>query len=415
VSRAAPRLLPLLLLPLAGCSSFTGETKGPPPLLTELPRSLSGPETLLISASNEFGFALLQEARRGAPDANVFLSPLSAAIALGMTLNGAAGATLDSMRIALRLGSAAPEEINAGFHSLLALLKELDQTTEFRIANSIWADAGFPFLSSFLDAARASFDAEVRSLDLQAPATLGTINDWVREKTAGRIPTILDQIRDDEVMFLINALYFKGEWRRAFDPGNTHPAPFHAADGSTQTVPTMVLEPAPQRYGESADAEILELLYGNGAFAMSIVLPKPGHTLAELADQADLAHWAQWTGTLAETKLGVTLPKFRIEYKRELKDDLASLGMRVAFDDQHADFSRMADLSQSGQRLFITKVTQKTFVDVNEEGTEAAAVTSVGVGVTSAPRTLQVDRPFLFVIRERLSGTIFFLGVVNKI
>jgi serine protease inhibitor len=417
MNRSPASLMPLLpaLLLLAGCSSFTSETKGPPPLLTELPRTLTAPETLLVSASNGFGFALLREARRGAPDANLFLSPISAAMALGMTLNGAAGTTLDSMRLALGLGNAPLADINAGFHSLLALLKGLDGSSEFRIANSIWADSGFPFLATFLDAGRASFDAEVRSLDLQAPATLGTINDWVKDNTEGKIPTILDEIRAEEVMFLINALYFKGQWRRAFDPQDTRPAPFHAADGSLQSVPTMTLEPALQRYAATADVEVLELLYGNGAFAMTIVLPRPGHSVSDLVAGLDAARWAEWTGSLGEVKLGLTLPKFRVEYKRELKDDLASLGMRVAFDDQRADFSRMAELSQSGQRLFLTRVTQKTFVDVNEEGTEAAAATSVGVGVTSAPATLQVDRPFLCVIRERLSGTIFFVGLVNRI
>jgi serine protease inhibitor len=407
------RLLPLLLA-LAACSSFTSETKGPPALLTELPRSLSAPEARLIGASNAFGFALLREARRTAGDSNLFLSPISATMALGMTLNGAAGTTLDSMRLALQLGDAPLEEINAGFRSLLELLAGLDESSQFRIANSIWADAGFPFLSAFLQTGRDYFDAEVQSLDLQAPATLGVINDWVKDKTAGKIPTILQEIHAEEVMFLINALYFKGAWRLAFDPKRTQAAPFHAADGTLQSVPTMQLEPVPHRYAATADARVLELLYGNGAFAMTIVLPQEGGSLTGLLAGLDAARWAAWTGSLAETKLGLTLPKFRIEYKRELKDDLSQLGMRVAFDDQRADFSRMADLSQSG-RLFITRVTQKTFVDVNEEGTEAAAATSVGVGVTSAPATLRVDQPFLFVIRERLSGTIFFVGLVNRI
>ncbi|HEV8599217.1 MAG TPA: serpin family protein [Gemmatimonadales bacterium] len=410
------RFVPLLSL-LAACSIFTTESKGPPPLLTELPRSLSAPEALLIGAGNQFGFDLLREARAeaGAPDSNLFLSPVSAAMALGMTLNGAAGTTLDSMRLALRLESAPLADVNAGFSSLIALLKGLDGTSEFQIANSIWADAGFPFLPTFLTAGRANFDAEVRTLDLQAPATLGIVNDWVKDKTNDKIPTILDEIRADEVMFLINALYFKGKWRVAFDPKDTRPAPFHAADGSTQNVPTMLLAPTTQRYAETAEYRAVELLYGNGAFGMTIVLPAPGRTLADLLNGLDTTRWAEWTGALHEQKIGLTLPKFRIEYKRELKEDLSKLGMGVAFDENRADFSNMADLSQAGARLFLTRVTQKTFVDVNEEGTEAAAATSVGVGVTSAPLTLSVDRPFLFAIRERLSGTIFFLGQVNRI
>ena len=408
------RFAPLLPV-LAACSILTTESKEPPPLLTRLPRDLSPPEALLIEAGNQFGFDLLREARGTAADRNLFLSPVSAAMALGMTLNGAAGTTLDSMRIALRLESAPLADINAGFQSLIALLKGLDNTSEFQIANSIWADAGFPFLATFLEAGRTNFDAEVRTLDLQAPATLGIVNDWVKDKTKDKIPTILDEVRSDEVMFLINALYFKGKWRLAFDPKDTRAAPFHAGDGTTQSVPTMVLAPKTHRYGETAEYQAVELLYGNGAFVMTIVLPAPGRTLADLLNGLDATRWAEWTAALRDQKIGLTLPKFRIEYKRELKDDLSRLGMGVAFDDGRADFSRMADLSQSGQRLFLTRVTQKTFVDVNEEGTEAAAATSVGVGVTSAPLTLSVDRPFLFAIRERLSGTIFFLGQVNRI
>jgi serpin B len=413
MSRYLAALLISFALPLAGCALSTDEGKGPPPLLTELPRSLSAPETLLIGASNQLGFDLLREARRAAPDSNLLLSPLSAAMALGMTLNGAAGTTLDSMRLALRLGSAPLADIDAGYRSLLDLLGGLDKSSEFQIANSLWADSGYPLLPMFLDAGRSSFDAEVRTLDLQAPATLGTINSWVNDKTKGKIPSILDYIRSDEVMFLINAIYFKGQWRLGFDPKLTRALPFHAADGSVQNVATMSGVAKPRGLGATASAELIELLYGNGAFAMTIVLPMAGHSLGELVDGLDAARFAEWTAAIHESEFGLLLPKFRLDYKRELKDDLSALGMRIAFDAEQADFSRMADVSQ--QRLFITRVTQKTFVDVNEEGTEAAAATSVGMGTTSAPATIAVDRPFLFVLRERLSGTIFFLGQVNRI
>ena len=411
MTRRGVALLPLTLL--AGCSIFTSESAGPPALLTELPRALSAQENLLIGASNQFGFDLLREARQSGPDENHFLSPLSAVMALGMTLNGANGTTLDSMRLALRLGTASLDEVNAAFSSLLDLLKNLDASSRFAIANSIWADAGFPFLPAFLNTGKTSFDAEVRSLDLQAPASLGVINDWVKQKTEGKIPKILDQIDAAEVMFLINAIYFKGAWRTAFDPAKTHAAPFHNADGSTAQVPTMVLAAEQHGLASAPDHQVIELRYGNGAFVLTLVLPQPGHTLAELASGLDAARWNEWTATLHDVEFGLTLPKFRLEYKRELKPDLSDLGMRIAFDDQRADFSRMADIAQN--RLFITRVTQKTFVDVNEEGTEAAAATSVGMGVTSAPATIEVNRPFLFAIRERLSGTIFFVGQVSKL
>jgi serpin B len=410
MTRAA-RLTALFLA--AACSAPTDRSPGPPPLLEALPRALTPAESRLITAGNEFGFALFRQARLAAPDSSIFLSPVSASMALGMTLNGAAGTTFDSMRVALRLGDSAEEDINGGFRSLIDLLRGLDRASTFQIANSIWARSGMTFFQSFLDAGRTSFDARVEALDFTAPSAVGTINDWVRENTGGKIPTILDQIDPNEVLFLINAIYFKGSWRTAFDPKDTHPAPFHAADGTTQSVSTMVLPPEELRFGAVEDAQVVELLYGNGAFAMTIVLPNAGRTLADLTATLDTARWAAWTGALHETEIGLTLPRFRLEYSRPLQDDLSALGMSIAFDPGRADFSRMANVAPD--RLYLTRVIQKTFVDVNEEGTEAAGATQVGVGITSVPMTVAIDRPFLFAIRERLSGTILFLGQITRI
>lgn len=405
-------LRPAILL-LAACTASTQESHGPPPLLTALPRALSAAEMQMVNAANQFGFDLLDQARRGGPGDNLFLSPISVSMALGMTLNGAASTTFDSMRIAMRLSGASLPDINAGYRNLIDLLKGLDPSSQFQIANSIWADAGTPFLPAFFAAGHTNFDAEVQALDFAAPATLGTINDWVKAKTNGKIPTILDHISSDEVMFLINAIYFKGSWRTAFDPKNTRDAPFHAVDGGVQSVRTMVLEPDLQHYTSTRDFEMVDLPYGNGAFSMTIVLPRPDRTLADVTAGLDAARWAEWVGDLHDRDMSLTLPKFKLEYTRELKNDLSALGMRIAFDGDVADFSNMADITQ--QRLAITRVTHKTFVDVNEEGTEAAAVTSVGIGPTSAPAPMQIDRPFLFVIRERFTGTILFLGQITRV
>ncbi len=394
-----------------GCGLPSDESKGPPALLTALPRNLSAPESLLIGANNQFGFDLLQEIRRTGAAGNIFVSPISATMALGMTLNGAAGTTLDSMRLALRFGTASLADINAGYRGLIDLLAGLDPTSQFSIANSIWTRQGFTFLPAFLTAGQTWFDAEVRALDFGSPQALPTINGWVSDKTGGRIPTILDRIDWDEVMFLINAIYFKGSWRLAFDPKDIRDAEFHAGDGTTQSVKTMSLPSQTHRYAFTPDAQVVELLYGNGAFAMTIVLPHPQRSLAALTDGLTTARWAEWTGALADRSIPLTLPKFRVEYSRAMKDDLTALGMGVAFTDR-ADFSGMA--GQPGD-LLITRVIQKTFVDVNEEGTEAAAATVVGIGPTSAPVVLEINRPFLFAIRERLSGTIFFLGQIQRI
>lgn len=402
-----------LLLSAVACAGPT-EQSGPPPLLTGLPRSLSSAEQRIVSAGNQFAFDLFRTVQRAQPGENLFLSPTSASMALGMTLNGAAGTTLDSMRVALALAGVPIEEINAGYRSLIDLLRGLDSRVEFAIANSIWARQGMPFAPAFLEAGKTTFDAEIRAMDFGAPATLTTINQWVSEQTRGKIPTILDQIEPDNVMFLINAIYFKGAWRLAFDPAKTQSLPFQAADGTSRNVPTMRLDPEPLRHASAEGHEVVELLYGNGAFVMTLVLPAAGRSLTQLTEGLDAARWAEWTGALAEHKLGLALPKFKLEYKRELKDDLSALGMRVAFDPDRADFSGMLGGPVAGN-LYISKVIQKTFVDVNEEGTTAAAATSVGISVTSAPLTIQFDRPFLFAIRERHSGTILFLGQIAKL
>ncbi|HSE52102.1 MAG TPA: serpin family protein [Gemmatimonadales bacterium] len=402
-----------LLLCAAACAGPT-EQSGPPPLLPGLPRSLSSAEQRIVSAGNQFAFDLFRAVQRTQPGENLFLSPTSASMALGMTLNGAAGSTLDSMRVALAMAGAPIEEINAGYGSLIDLLRGLDSRVEFAIANSIWARQGMPFAPAFLEAGKTTFDAEIRAMDFAAPATLTTINQWVSDQTRGKIPTILDQIEPDNVMFLINAIYFKGAWRLAFDPAKTRSLPFQSADGTSRNVPTMLLDPEPLRHASAEGHEVVELLYGNGAFVMTLVLPAAGRSLTELTEGLDAARWAEWTGALAEHKLGLALPKFKLEYKRELKDDLSALGMRVAFDPDRADFSGMLGGPVAGN-LYISKVIQKTFVDVNEEGTTAAAATSVGISVTSAPLTIQFDRPFLFAIRERHSGTILFLGQIAKL
>jgi serine protease inhibitor len=412
MSRSSARaLIPALLL--AACAGSTEESKGPPPLLTALPRALSPGEVRMVGAANQFGFDLLQRARGADGEVNLFLSPVSVSMALGMTLNGADNFTSDSMRVALRLQGSSLEEINLGYRNLIDLLQSLDPTSQFRLANSIWSHAGTAFLPEFLNAGRIHFDAEVQSLDFGAPATLDSINGWVKTKTNGKIPKILDDIAPNEVLFLINAMYFKGSWRLAFDPARTRDAPFHAGDGTTQNVRTMALDPETHRYAANRDLEMVELLYGNGAFAMTIVLPRADRTLADVTQGLDAARWADLVGGLHDREIGLALPRFRLEYKRTLNDDLKAMGMRIAFDPARADFYKMADVRP--ERLYITQVLHKTFVDVNEEGTEAAAATSVGIGVTSAPAVLQIDRPFLFIIRERLTGTVLFLGQVTKI
>jgi serine protease inhibitor len=406
--------LPLAMLVLGACGGPTDQ-EGPPPLLIQLPRALSPAELGIVDGANSFAFDLLREVTRTlVPGSNAFLSPLSASMALGMALNGANGETLDGMRATLRLAGMTEAEISQGYRDLIELLAELDTQTEMRIANSIWGREGFPIEPAFTEAGRSFFDAEVASLDFGSAEAVQTINDWVSRKTNDRIPRLLDQIAADEVLFLINAIYFKGKWRQAFDSRDTRSGPFYAADGGDRSAFLMRQEDT-LRYDETDDYQAVDLLYGNGAFAMTVLLPKPGRTPAALLAGLDPVAWRALADRFHTVEVNLTLPRFRVEYSRKLNDDLVALGMGVAFDRGRADFYRIADVRP--ERLYLTRVEQKTFVEVNEEGTEAAAATSVGVGVTSAPQVVEmtVDRPFVFAIRERLSGTVVFLGVMNAV
>lgn len=396
---------------LGACSAT--EPGKAPELLTALPRQLTADEQRVSRAANAFTLALFRGLNQAQPDSNVFVSPLSVSFALGMAMNGAEDQTFDEMRQTLGFAGATLEEINRGYAGLMALESGLDPTTTFSIANSVWIRQGLPVKQPFIDQVRATFDAEVRTSPFDA-ATITAVNGWVSEQTKGRIPTILNEIRNEDVMFLINAIYFKGTWRDQFERSKTANAPFESIDGP-QTVPMMNREDGEGkvRLAFLTDGtRVGELLYGNGAFAMTIVIPGANTNLSTFAAALDSTRWAQLLGALPEQMqdYAVRLPKFTLEYERQLKDDLRALGMNVPFEDGQADFGRMTDLP-----VFISFVKHKTFVLVNEEGTEAAAVTNVGIGLTSLPPCLCVDRPFIFVIRERFSGTILFAGKIVRI
>lgn len=393
----------LVALVASGCTEATAP--GAP--LTELPRDLSSSESELITANNDFAFDLFRAVNADQHQANVFISPLSASMALGMAANGANGPTYDEMRSALRLTGSSREEVNGGYKSLISLLRGLDPNTKFAIANSIWYEQTFPFNASFLDESKQYFDAEVAALDFKNPASLATINSWVSTQTDQKIPRILDEIDSSEVMFLINAIYFKGTWQKQFDKSKTVDAPFRAADGTTATVPMMSRDPGVLFTG-NAEYSAVDLPYGNSAFTMTVVLPTGD--IDAFADSFDEPKWNSLVNSLHESDVSVFLPRFRVEWKRTLNPDLEKLGMHLAF--TNADFTRMSPL---GTQLVITKVLQKTYVDVDEEGTEAAAATSVGIGVTSLPPSFRADKPFLVVIRERFSGTILFIGKIAKL
>ena len=399
---------------LAAFALFAAACTGGPVTepLTELPRPLTDAEAALIAADNAFAFRLLNRIAANEAAPNLFISPLSVGMALGMAYNGAAGGTQEAMAATLGLQGLSLDEVNAGYQSVIDLLRGLDPTVEFTIANSVWHRLEITLAPAFLERTATYFDATVQGLDFGSPSAAETINAWVSDETRGRIDEIVTPpIPEETIAYLVNAIYFKGDWTYQFERDRTSDGPFLRPDGGTSTVPLMrSSEPIPLRLAYDGEVTIGDLAYGGGAYRMTIVMPQDPADLDDLVAGLTQSQWNGWIAALDSVDLDVVLPKFTVEYDRDLADDLAALGMEVAFcDNPLADFTAM--YPQGG--ACISAVKHKTFVEVNEEGTEAAAVTSVEVGVTSAPPMFIVDRPFLFAIREALSGTILFMGKIT--
>jgi serine protease inhibitor len=381
------------------------------PALTALPRAITTSEQNVLDASNEYSFALWRTINETARDSNVFVSPLSVSFALGMALNGANGTTYDEMRSALQFGGPSLASIDSGYKSLIGLLSSLDPSTTMQIANAIFYRNGFPFSQSFLNDAAKWFDAEVKPQNFDdVTATVNAVNGWAGAKTNGKIPKVIDDYDPSMVMFLLNAIYFKGSWRDRFDPADTRSGAFHAVTGD-QTKPLMHRQ-GKMSYAETNSFQAVDLPNGDSAFTMSVILPKPGNTVEAVAANLTPDAWRSLGASYHTQLVDLTLPKVTLSWKRNLIPDMKSLGMKLAFSDL-ADFTRMS----TGQQLLISLLQQNTFVAIDEEGTEAAAVTTVGVSVTSVPQvtTMRVDRPFIVVIRERLSGTVLFMGKIVQL
>ncbi|MEX2048231.1 MAG: serpin family protein [Gemmatimonadota bacterium] len=405
--RARALMAAALALGLGACSN----TAGPgPSALTELPRELSVNERAVIGASNSFGWDLAARVFAADPRPNVVLSPLSASMALGMTLNGAEGATFEAIRTALGFSGMTREAINAAYRDLIDLLEDLDPQVRFEIANAIWANEGVPFHQAFFQAVQAAFDASAESRDFADPATLTAINDWVEDNTGGLIDSIVDQLDPDLVMLLVNAIYFDGAWTTQFDSSDTREQAFTRPDGSTVQVDMMTMDDPEILAGGGADYAAVELPYGGQAFSMVVVLPQGAGSARDFAAALDADAWDAIVEGLGPGNIAqLGLPKFTLTYDTYLNDALQAMGMGVAFG-PGADFTAMSPI---GDELCISFVRQKTFIEVDERGTRAAAVTAVGISVTSLPPSFIADRPFLFAIRERLTGTILFVGLVE--
>ncbi|MCP9748562.1 serpin family protein [Lacihabitans sp. CS3-21] len=343
-------------------------------------------------------------------DKNYFISPLSLHIALGMLLNGADTDTKKEIQKVLGLENQSMEEINKTYLELIENLPKVDPKVVNTIANSIWQDKNFTSEQTFIDNLTSSFKARLYNEDFGNPATVDKINKWASDNTNTKIKKILEQIEPSQVMFLINALYFKGDWTKEFKTENTQKAEFVGTN--TTKMVDMMNQTTEFKYADLKDYQLVELPYGSEKYTMNIVLPK-NTSIENVVKNLNAATWQSAQNSLTKRKVVVGLPKFKIEYSKKLNGILQQMGMVKAFSDQ-ADLSKIA---KPAGKLKVGFVKQDTFVAVDEKGTEAAAVTTIGIEVTSLPVYPEIicNKPFAFLITEKTSNTIMFIGKVSNL
>jgi len=388
-----------MFLPFASCQDSSVEPDNKPNL-----RTLSHAEQTLSDASNDFAFSLFRTVREADASPNTFISPLSVSMALGMTLNGASPETRESILNTINFGDLTADEVNKGYLDLTGLLLSMDKKVAMGIANSVWYSREYTASDPFIDRIEDYYGGLVEALDFSNPNAKNTINDWVASKTNDRIKNLIGGISPEEVMFLVNAIYFKGDWTYQFDKSKTHDAPFRMENGSTATVNMMFAKKVAMRRFENEALRLLDIPYGNEQFRMTILLPSGAKTVGDIAADLSAEQLNSWLAASDSIAPEFELPKFRIDWKRDVRDQLKSMGMKT---------TGFPELFEEDLDLEITRVIHQTYLDVNEEGTEAAAATAVGIGLTSAPPPplrITIDKPFVFLIREKHTGAILFMG-----
>lgn len=372
--------------------------------------------TPVLHATDQFAIDFFRESLKQDPaNNNKLISPLSIYIALSMVYNGADNETKGAIANALRLKNIDISTLNKVVHAIQSHFPTLDGKVTLDIANSIWyRKNSFQPLPNFLSILQKDYASTAQPLDFENPQSVKTINDWVSQKTNKKIPTIIDRISPDDLMYLINAVYFNGKWKNQFKKQNTRDGIFHLADGSQKAVPFMHQD-GKLNWTKNNSLTMVELPYGDGKhFSMFAVQPNSeAQPLTQFALSLSAESLKEAMKNMDSSRVQLVMPKWEYAYEiKDMKPELSAMGMGIAFTRQ-ADFSKM--YRSSDARVEITQAIHKSYIKVDEEGTEAAAVTGIGVGVTSMPLmpAIRLDRPFLYFILEKQTGTILFIGLIN--
>ena len=404
ILKAAIALLVIITLTFSSCKKEPVVTFPTDPV----PIALTTDQVSLISSENSFALDIFKKViENSAESENVLISPLSISSALSMTLNGANGATREAMLDALRMNGLTPEIINNSYKDLTEALLKVDSRVLISIANSVWIENNFVVKKPFIDILTQYYNAESKSFDITDPLVPTQINSWIDSKTNGLIKNMVDKLDDNTVMLLINAIYFKGKWKSQFDKDNTVQGTFYKPDGVTAQVP-MMKQTSEFKIYNGQGFTLAEFPYGQGNFVMDVILPDDDNSINNILPLINDNSFKGWLDQMNERKTDLTFPRFKYVYKKELKDILTDMGMGIAFTD-NADFSNISDIS-----LLISFVKHQAFIETNEEGTEAAAATIVGISNTAIiePFNLNIDHSFLYIIRETTTNSILFMGRV---
>jgi serpin B len=375
----------------------------------------------VAAADNAFGFRLLSAVQKTAPKGNVILSPVSAALNLSMVLNGADGVTKREMLAALSLRGLEIDAINTANAELIKAIRSPARSVTLSVADSLWVDSRRATLQpDYMKRVQASYDAELADLDFSKPTAAARINSWASRETQGKIPKVIDKIDPTELLFLVNAVYFKGEWTHKFDKAKTQQRDFTLEGGTTKQVPRMA-QTGRFEYFETPQIQGIRLPFGDGTLVMEVLLPAKSSNLGALEEQLTPQNWNDWHAHYKQQPGTIELPRFELKSRYKLNEPLQMLGMKRAFEPGAAE---LAGLLSSGSaqphtgQLSITSVLQSTYWKVDEEGSEAAAVTTTGVRATAVARPEEpfrmiVDRPFFCAIQDQRSGALLFVGAIH--
>jgi len=401
----------MILAAALGALAVQGEIRPKAPQASKSVAPIAQP---VMAAAND-AFAVAMYGRMAAQKGNVFFSPSSIHTALAMTYAGAAGQTATQMFQALALpGDLPATRVHPAYKAFLDVLKPgKDAGYQLNVANALWGQKGFAWLPEFLKTTKDNYGAGLREVDFAGATEEArkTVNGWVEKETKDKIKDLLPRgiLTADTRLVLTNAVYFKGDWAVQFDKRATADAPFHLSADKTVQAPLMYRK---DRFGYTEDqaVQVLSIPYKGNELSMVVLLPKALDGLPAVEKDLNPIRLNGLLGGLRPRKVEVYLPKFKATCRFRLEQPLQALGMIDAFDAAKADFSGM----DGKKDLYVTAVVHKAFVDVHEEGTEAAAATGVAIGLTSAmpdpEPVFRADHPFLFLIRHNATGAILFMG-----